>query len=140
MVKKTATVEELSSAELFELARRREEEERREQEEARKEKIKELRAEKRKMLARHRRELAALENEIAKLQGKAPARAGGRRSGAAEAVLEIIRNSGPITTTDIRQALNKKGVVVGNLPQTLAYLKRQGRVTSPARATYEATK
>ncbi len=136
--KKASSLEELSAAELYELARQREEEERRREEEAKKEKIKELRARRRALIAQHKRELAALDNEIARLTGRKPAsgRRGGR-SGVTEAVLEIIASAGRITTTELKQALAEKGVTVSNLPQTLAYLKRQGRITSPARATYE---
>ncbi len=139
--KKIASVEELSAAELYELARQREEEERRMQEEARKEQLKELRAKRRALMAKHKRELAAIDNEIAKLTGKKPA--GGRRGGrgsVTEAVLEVISSVGRITTSELKKALEEKGITVGNLPQTLAYLKRQGRITSPARATYELAK
>ncbi len=134
----TASIEELSSEELFELAKQRKEEEQRQQEEARKEKLKELRAQRRALLAKHRKELAAIDNEIARLQGKGVSRRGGKgRSSTTEAVIEIISKAGRITTTELKKQLSEKGITVGNLPQTLAYLKRQGRITSPARATYE---
>ncbi len=133
-----ASIKELSSEELFELAKQKKEEEQRQQEEARKEKLKELRAQRRALLARHRRELAAIDNEIARMQGKGSVRKGrGGRGSATEAVVEIISKAGRITTTELKKQLSEKGVTVGNLPQTLAYLKRQGRITSPARATYE---
>ncbi|HHC72983.1 MAG TPA: hypothetical protein ENK54_08800 [Thiotrichales bacterium] len=139
--KKTASIEELSAAELYELAKRREEEERRQQEEAKKEQLKELRAKRRALLAKHKKELAALDTEIARLVGRnAPRKKRGGRGSVTDAVIDIISKAGRITTTELKAALAEKGVTVGNLPQTLAYLKRQGRISSPARATYEITK
>lgn len=138
--KKTASVRELSSAELYELAKRREEEERRQQEEANKEKLKELRAKRRSLVAKQKRELAALDAEIARLSGRgAPARKKRANKGnVTEAVVDIITKAGTITTKELKDALAKKGITTANLPQTLAYLKRQGRISSPARATYKA--
>ena len=52
--KKTTSVKELSAAELYELAKQREEEERKQQEEANKEKLKELRAKRRSLVARQK--------------------------------------------------------------------------------------
>jgi len=140
--KKTASIEELSAAELYELAKRREEEERRQQEEAKKEQLKELRAKRRALVAKHKRELAALDTEIARLMGRnAPRKKrGGSRGSVTNAVIDIISKAGRITTTELKAALAEKGITVGNLPQTLAYLKRQGRISSPARATYEIAK
>jgi len=135
--KKITSVNELSSAELYELAKRREEEERRQQLEANKERLKELRAQRRSMLARHKRELAEIDNEIARLSGKAPKKSRSPRGSVTETVLELISQAGTITTTEIRKALSEKGLSTDNLPQTLAYLKRQGRITSPSRATYQ---
>jgi len=139
--KKTASIEELSAAELYELAKRREEEERRQQEEAKKEQLKELRAKRRALVAKHKRELAALDTEIARLLGRnAPRRKRSGKGSVTDAVIEIISKAGRITTTELKAALAEKGITVGNLPQTLAYLKRQGRISSPARATYEIAK
>ena len=135
--KKITSVNELSSAELYELAKRREEEERRQQLEANKERLKELRAQRRSMLARHKRELAEIDNEIARLSGKSPKKSRSPRGSVTETVLELISQAGTITTTEIRKALSEKGLSTDNLPQTLAYLKRQGRITSPSRATYQ---
>ncbi len=134
-------IESLSSAELYRLAKKREQEEMRKTLEANKEKLKELRTRRREMIAAHRKELAKIDREISHLSGKS---AGGKQSRArgsiTDAVLKIIGDSGQISTADLKAALNKKGVVVGNLSQTLAYLKRQGRVTSPARAIYKLAK
>ncbi len=138
MAKKTTSVKELSAAELYELAKQREEEERKQQEEANKEKLKELRAKRRSLVARQKRELAALDAEIARLAGKAPVkRKRGGKGSVTEAVISIISKAGTITTTELKKELARKGISTGNLPQTLAYLKRQGRISSPARATYK---
>jgi hypothetical protein len=139
--KKTTSVKELSAAELYELAKQREEEERKQQEEANKEKLKELRARRRSLIAKQKRELAALDTEIARLSGKSPVRKrkGGKGS-VTETVVNIIAKAGIITTTEIKEELAKQGISTGNLPQTLAYLKRQGRIKSPARATYQTVK
>ena len=134
----TESIKELSSDELFELARQKKEEEQRQLEEQRKKKLKELRDQRRTLITKHRKELAAIDNEIARLQGRGTTKRGGKgRVSATEAVIEIISKAGRITTTELKKQLSTKGVTVGNLPQTLAYLKRQGRITSPARATYE---
>ncbi len=130
-------VESLSSAELYRLAKKREQEEMRKTLEANKEKLKELRTKRREMIAAHRKELAKIDREISRLSGKS---AGGKRGSITDAVLKIIGDAGQISTSDLKAALKKKGVVVGNLSQTLAYLKRQGRVTSPARAIYKLAK
>jgi len=136
--KKTTSVKELSAAELYELAKQREEEERKQQEEANKEKLKELRAKRRSLIAKQKRELAALDAEIARLSGRAPAKKKkGNKGSVTEAVISIISKAGTITTTELKKELAKKGISTGNLPQTLAYLKRQGRISSPARATYK---
>ena len=134
-------VESLSSAELYKLAKKREQEEMKKTLEANKEKLKELRTKRREMIAAHRKELAKIDREISRLSGKSATGKRGRARGSiTDAVLKIIGDAGQISTADLKAALKKKGVVVGNLSQTLAYLKRQGRVTSPARAIYKLAK
>jgi hypothetical protein len=51
-------------------------------------------------------------------------------------VLDIVSQAKKISTKEIKAELESRGVVANNLPQTLAYLKRQGKVTSPARSIY----
>ncbi|WP_457676317.1 hypothetical protein [Thiolapillus sp.] len=134
-------VDSLSSAELYRLAKKREQEEMKKALEANKEKLKALRARRRELVATHRKELAKIEREISRLTGKAATgKRGGGRGSITDAVVKIIGDAGEISTTDLKAALKKKGVVAGNLSQTLAYLKRQGRVTSPARAIYKLAK
>ncbi len=134
-------VDSLSSAELYRLAKKREQEEMKKTLEANKEKLKELRIKRREMVAAHRKELAKIDREISRLGGKTTSgKRGGARGSITDAVVKIISDAGQISTADLKAALKKKGVVVGNLSQTLAYLKRQGRVTSPARAVYKLAK
>jgi len=131
---------ELSSDELYELARAREQQEADEAREAVRAQIEELRQARREMLSRHRKELAALDAEIRGLGGRTTR---GKRRGAAggsvtEHVLEIVGKAKKISTKEIKAELEARGIVANNLAQTLAYLKRQGKVTSPARSVYSA--
>jgi hypothetical protein len=134
-------VTELSAAELFKLAKKREQEELKKSMEANKEKLAAARVKKREIIARHRKELRKIDAEITRLSGK-PATRKGKKSGTSvtETVVAIIAEAGKMSTADLKAALKKKGVSTNNLPQTLAYLKRQGRITSPARAIYQASR
>ena len=51
-------------------------------------------------------------------------------------VLDIVSQSKKVSTKEIKAELDNRGVVAKNLAQTLAYLKRQGKVKSPARSIY----
>lgn len=131
------TVEAMSSDELFALAEARAEEELERQREEARLVLEGLRGKRREMLAQHRKELAAIDREIRKLTGKNKAKSG-RRGGVnvTETVMQIVVNAGEISTKDIKAALESEGLNVSNLSQTLAYLKRQGKVASPARSIY----
>jgi len=140
-VRKKKAVTELSAAELYKLAKKREQEELRSSEEAAKEKTKELRTKRRELIAKHKKELSKLDAEIAKLTGKRQTRKPRKARGSVtESVIAVIGKAGKISTADLKAQLKKKGIAVGNLPQTLAYLKRQGRVVSPARTIYQLPK
>lgn len=128
----------LSSDELYELARVREEQEATEAKEAARAQIEELRAARREMVAGHRKELAALDAEIRSLggrsaRGKRRASSGGSVT---DQVLDIVSTAKKISTKEIKAELENRGVVANNLAQTLAYLKRQSKVTSPERSIY----
>ena len=127
----------LSSDELYELARAREEQEAAEAKEAVRAQIEELRNTRREMVARQRKELAAIDAEIRSLGGRG-GRGRRRASGGSvtEQVLEIVSKAKKISTREIKAELENRGIVANNLAQTLAYLKRQGKVTSPARSVY----
>ncbi len=137
MAKKNLT--ELSSDELYELARVREEQEAEEAREAARARIEELRSLRREAAARHRKELAAIDAEIRSLggrTGRAKRRSGGGGTSVTEQVLDIVNGAKKISTKEIKAELDSRGVVAKNLAQTLAYLKRQGKVDSPARSIY----
>ena len=133
---KKKTVSQMSSDELFELAKARQAEEAEVQRETERQKLEELREERRAIVARHRKELAAIDSRIRKLRGKGN---GGRgRSGVniSSAVLEILANKKQLNTKEIQAELANAGIVANNLSQTLAYLKRQNKISSPSRSVY----
>ena len=129
------SITELSSEELYALAQQRKVEEELMQKEAIKEQVDDLKSQRRELVAKQKRELAALDAEIRRLGGRTRTR---QRSGinVAESVLQIVQSAGEISTKDIKAELEKQGIKASNLSQTLAYLKRQGRVVSPARSLY----
>lgn len=133
--KKTVTT--MSSDELFKLAEQRKKEEMAKEMEAAQEKINNLRAKRREIVAKHKKQLATIDNQIKKLGGKAPATTKKGRGSVTSSILAIIGSAGEVSTADLKKALAKKGVNAGNLAQTLAYLKRQGRIISPSRAVYK---
>lgn len=135
-------VSNMSSASLYKLAQKREQEEMATKQEAAKEKINELRAKRRALVAKQKKELAKFDAEIRKLGGKKVRAPSGKRKGKniSSAVLEAIAAAGKINTQDLKTALAAKGVVAGNLGQTLAYLKRQKKIISPSRAVYAIKK
>ena len=136
MAKKTLS--ELSSDELYRLAQEREEQEEQAAKEAVRAQLDDLRKKRREVMARHRKELAAIDAEIRNLGGRT-ARSKRRGSGdgsVTDNVLEIVSKAKKISTKEIKAELEQRGVVANNLAQTLAYLKRQGKVTSPARSIY----
>ena len=138
MAKKNS-VNNMSSAALYKLAQQVEQEERAKQQEASKEKIVALKAKRRQLVAEQKKELAKLDAEINKLGGKAPSSSSRKKrkgGSVSAAVLEAITAAGEISTQDLKAALDSKGVKAGNLGQTLAYLKRQGKISSPSRAVY----
>ncbi len=129
----------LSSEELYEMARAREEQEAAEAKEAAREQIDALRAKRRDAVARHRKEVAAIDAEIRELGGRTGGgrrRRGGSGASVTEQVLEIVGSVKKISTKEIKAELENRGVVANNLAQTLAYLKRQGKVKSPSRSVY----
>jgi hypothetical protein len=136
MAKKSLS--DLSSDELYELARAREEQEAAEAKDAARKQIEDLRTAKRELIAAHRKEVAAIDAQIRALGGRST-RTRRRASGGGsvtEQVLDIVNKAGQISTKEIKAELANRGVVANNLAQTLAYLKRQGKVASPERSIY----
>jgi len=137
---KRKSVTQLSSTALFKLAQQKEQEEMAHLKEAAKEKIEALRVKRRAFIAKHKKDVAKIDSAIKKLGGKS-ARSAKRSSGnVSAAVLATIADAKKISTQDIKAALKKQGIKANNLGQTLAYLKRQGKITSPSRAVYAAKK
>jgi hypothetical protein len=136
MAKKTLS--DMSSDELYELARKRQEQETAAEKEAARAKLEELREKRRALLAKHKKELAAVEAEIRSYGGRTtgPRRRSSGGVSVTDQVLEIVTKSKKISTKEIKAKLEERGIVANNLAQTLAYLKRQGRVTSPERSVY----
>ncbi|ROR34668.1 hypothetical protein [Inmirania thermothiophila] len=144
------SIEEMSAAELYELARRKEEEEKRREQEAMRRQVEELRAKRREIQNRMRQEIAAIDREIRRLEGAAGMRGRRRRTGGEAAgssrrggvlsarALEIIAADGPIDTATLRTRLESEGIATKNLGQTLSYLKKRGRVLTPRRGVYTA--
>ena len=136
MAKKSLS--ELSSDELYRLAQKREEQEAAEAKVAARAQIEGLRNARRELVARQRKELAAIDAEIRALGGRSAR--GKRRTSAGvsvtDQVLDIVSKAKKVSTKDIKAELENRGVVANNLAQTLAYLKRQGKVSSPARSIY----
>jgi len=134
---KKKTLDQMSSNELFELAQARQEQEEEKEREAVREQLTTLREERRVLVAAHRKELAAIDRKIQKLSGK-PASGGRGRSSVnvSQAVLDILAAHKKLSTKEINAKLASDGIVANNLSQTLAYLKRQGKITSPQRSVY----
>ena len=128
-------VDELSSAELFELAKKRQEEEAEKQREAAAKEIEELKARRKKVTAQYRKDLRAIDAKLQALSGRRRRRSGGRGR-ITERILEIVAASGPTSTKDIRQQLEADGIEAANLSQILGTLKKSGRLVSPGRAMY----
>lgn len=131
---KKKSVDELSYQELYELAKAKEAEERERQKEARRAELDKLKSERKSILARHRKELAEIDARIRKMGGNSGGR--GSSGNVSASVLDILSDKKQHSTKEIQAGLQKRGVVANNLAQTLAYLKRQGKVKSPKRSIY----
>ncbi len=138
---KKKTVDALSSDELYALAQEKERQEHEAAQAAVREEIEALRAERRALIAEHKKAVNAVDAQIRRLGGRTRRGGGGRRAGnyVTRMVLDILAK-GKASTQEIKAALSEQGVTANNLSQTLAYLKRTGRVTSPSRAVYALAK
>jgi hypothetical protein len=136
----------LSAEELYALAREREQQEAEHREVELKEKREALKAKRKEVLTRHRAELAEIDREIREMGGRAPrvkAAAGRRRGGAgggtiSQKLCEIVGQRPEMAVGEIRDQAEAAGIDTKNISQTLAYLKRQGRLVSPRRGVYSA--
>ena len=127
----------MTADDLYKLARQREADERKWIAEENKQKISDLREERKQLQLRHKKEINEVNARIKALGGKVSgtSASGNGRTGASAAIVEIL-DAGEMDTKAIRDKLEAIGVSVGNLGQTLAYLKKNGRVASVARGIY----
>ena len=137
---RSKSIDELSASELYKLAEKREQEERERTIAQNKARIEALKSQRKKLIAAHKKEIAAIDRELKKLLGKATKKVkkGNNKQvgGTTDSILALLRQNKSMTTAQIRTELEQNGQTVSNLSQTLAYLKRTNRVTSPARSTY----
>jgi len=134
---KKKPLDQMSSEELFELAQTRQQQEQEKEREAAREQLATLREERRALIAAHRKELASIDRKIQKLSGKPAVSGRGRSSvNVSQAVLDVLASGKKLTTKEINTKLAANGIVANNLSQTLAYLKRQGKIASPQRSVY----
>jgi beta-phosphoglucomutase-like phosphatase (HAD superfamily) len=129
----------MTADDLYTLAKQREIDERKWIAEENKQKIADLREERKQLQARHKKEINEVNSRIRALGGKIPAASatGKGRTGISAAIVELLDEVGELDTTAIREKLNSIGVSVGNLGQTLAYLKKNGKVASVSRGVYK---
>jgi hypothetical protein len=138
------SLSDLSAEELYALAREREQQEADRQAEALKKKREALKLKRKEMLARHRAELAEIDREIRDMGGRAPKprATGGRRRGSisggtiSQKLCDIVATQPSMGISQIREQAVAAGIDPKNISQTLAYLKRQGRLVSPRRGMY----
>lgn len=134
---------EMTSDELFELAKARQAEE---AETARREykgELNSLRQQRRDLEKEHKRILNAIDKRIDEIRrkmsptGTITSSTGGRNnSNISGSVLDVLQEHGQMDTKSIHRILGEAGVNTENLSQTLSYLKRQGKIIAPARAVY----
>jgi len=127
----------MTADDLYKLAKQREADERKWIAEENKQKITDLREERRQLQHRHKKEINEVNSRIKALGGKVSGTlaSGKGRTGASATIVEIL-DAGEMDTKAIRDKLEAIGVAVGNLGQTLAYLKKNGRIASVARGVY----
>ena len=139
-------IADLSAEELYALAREREQQEAESRERANKQELDALKTKRKEILARHRKELAEIDRQIRDMGGAVPkARAGGtrRRAGGgagtiSQKLCDIVATQTEMSVSEIRDQAENAGIDTKNIRQTLAYLKRQGRLASPRRGVYTA--
>lgn len=133
------TVKELSSDELFELAKKRKAEEKANQQAEAKKVADELRAKRREVAAKYNKELKAIDSKINKLTGRKSS-GGSRTAGISSKILEIVKSKGEVSSKEINQQLKNAGIAAKNLSQTMAYLKKKGDVVSVGHGKYAPAK
>ncbi|EHQ52860.1 hypothetical protein ECTPHS_09218 [Ectothiorhodospira sp. PHS-1] len=138
----------MSAEELYVLARQREEQEKEREAKARREQLEALQVRRKEVVARQAAELAAIDKEIKALGGRTASRrkasakggagAGNGNANLSRMVVEIINEQGEMSTKELKSRLASQGVETRNISQTLAYLKRNGRLRNTGRGIYAA--
>lgn len=137
---KKKSLGELSASELFSLAQKKEKEEATKVREKNKQEIEALRKKRRETVAKHRKELNQLDSKIRKLGGRSGRKTSRSSNNLSESIVSIVSKAGKLSIKELKASLADKGITANNLNQTLAYLKRMGRLKSPARSIYSVTK
>lgn len=129
----------MTAEDLFKLAKQREADEHKWIAEENKQKIAELREERKQLLLRHKKEVNEINSKIISLGGQVAGAASAKkgRTGVSAAIMALLDEVGEMDTTAIREKLDAVGVSVSNLGQSLAYLKKNGKVSSVSRGVYK---
>ncbi|HEY5790310.1 MAG TPA: hypothetical protein VIX81_06775 [Gammaproteobacteria bacterium] len=134
------SVEQMSAEELYEMARKREEQERAAADES-KEQVAALKEQRKELIAEHKKALKALDREIAALGGKRRGRragGGAQRGQLTERALALVAKHGPVTGRELKAKLDGEGLNTAYLSQTLAGLRTKGKIKSPSRGVYQS--
>ena len=129
----------LSSAELYELAKQREQEENMEKQQALAKDIEELKAQRRALGVAYRKEVREIDARMAALGGpgkRKATRPRKKRTNTTELILQFLSAQGQASTKEIRAHLQDSGLEASNLSQLMGNLKRRGKVASAGRAVY----
>ncbi len=131
--------EKMSAEELFSLAKKKQSDEKKWIAEENKGKIAEVRAERKAILLRQKNEINEINKRITALGGKvAGATSTGKgRTGVSAAIMGLLEDVEHMDTKAIREKLEALGVSVGNLGQSLSYLKGKGHISSVERGVYK---
>ncbi|MFN4263865.1 MAG: hypothetical protein ACK4IT_09730 [Thioalkalivibrionaceae bacterium] len=135
------SLQDMSAEELFALARLKQQEEQDKREKALRAQIRQLQDKRKALEGDYRQALAEIDRQIAELSGSKsrPRRRGSSRmrtGTASEKICEIVGSKPEMTVEEIRIEADKAGINTKNLSQSLAYLKKQGRLESLRRGVY----
>ena len=137
------SIQDMSSEELLELAKIRRREE---AEVARREcrdELNNLRQQRRELIKAHNKAIHSIDNQIKKIRlkmsptGTLPATDAPSGGNISKAVLSTLEANDEMSTQQLHEVLGHANLNTTNLSQTLSYLKRQGKVVSPARSIYK---
>lgn len=135
------SIQALSSAELYELAKQRKEEERMAEQQAAAQRLEELKAERRTLTAAYRKNVRDIDARLTAL-GAASKKKGTRprksKGNATELILQFLAAQGQASTSQIRDHLRSNGIEPSNFSQLMGNLKKRGKVVAAGRAVYAA--